>query len=869
MPWDRRIWWWMLACCFLYVASGLLWWKGSVFWEIELATHAALVVIPAWRFGRRGAWEGALLSASSRLAGELVYYRSVYTLGHTFASAADSAVWGAGLALVIGEVAAAIHRGRRTSDALQAFTRDVLTTADPEAVLARVLDGAREILGADGVAVWIRRGTRDVCLAAAGTLSAYFSADIPAGDLEQRPAGHLLPGGLSLSVPMTALGERIGVLAVTRPSTAVRSRVPDRVRSAAAALAEAAALAYRHATTAREARRSEHRFRGLFQSLPSGVFVTDRAGRVVLANEAAATLFRRSAAALAATALPELLVPAAWETLRGRIAEPRPGIPVRADVHRLDGSVARVHWVFGSHTEGDDVWTLAYCWDAEEQLQREEETTTLAAAMRSLQEGVVLVDLEGRIRFANPAACQIYGYADAAAMRGRSLVEHVPPDDLAGFAARMETARRTGWHGELTIVRADAGAVPVRVTTSPVRVDGAVIGTVGVLSDLTQQQEIERRAATSDKLATLGRLVAGAAHEINNPLAAILANAELLRVGGQTDESLDVIVNESRRAGRIVRDLLSFARQQPVARRPLDLRALVCDVLALRTGYQKASGIQITLASDGPEVAVHADADQLKQVLLNLVVNAEDALKGRPHRRLAVNVARAGQTALVTVDDSGAGVPEPLRARIFDPFFTTKPQGQGTGLGLSVSYGIVKEHGGHVWVESSPLGGARFVIQLPLAPADAATEDTPLPRTSDPARGAEPRRVLVVDDEEPIRRVAQRILSRFGHTVEIAESGREALAVLRAAAGAATPFDVIICDLRMPEMSGAELYHRLVREDLLGGARFAVATGDIADAGSAAFVGAGGFPVLLKPFELVGLLDVVSAAAPAMEVVAA
>jgi two-component system NtrC family sensor kinase len=207
----------------------------------------------------------------------------------------------------------------------------------------------------------------------------------------------------------------------------------------------------------------------------------------------------------------------------------------------------------------------------------------------------------------------------------------------------------------------------------------------------------------------------------------------------------------------------------------------------------------------------------------------------------------------LSVEDSGLGVPEAVRGQIFEPFFTTKPEGEGSGLGLSVSYGIVREHGGQIWVEDSALGGASFVLELAAVedraggavPAAAAATVAPNARPS-------PRRVLLVDDEESIRATAQRILQRHGHDVDVAADGAAALLLLEA-----MEYDIVLCDLRMPNLSGAELYAELRRRGLARDAQFVVTTGDIADADAQRFLGEGQVPVLIKAFELTALLEAV------------
>jgi len=612
------------------------------------------------------------------------------------------------------------------------------------------------------------------------------------------------------------------------------------------------------------ARRSEQRFNNLLNSLPSGLLAVDSEGRIVLANRTAVDLLGCPLDDTLGSSLLRFVPEGDQPRMNEALAERQPGPPIRIPVVRPDGHRSRMGWLFSPYVEEGRPGVLLYFWDDEMTIQREQEATTLAAAVSSLREGVVLADQEGRIRFANRAAAAIYGCRSPGTMVGRALRDFAGASMVDGFEDRIARAQSTGSSYEALVRRESGAEVPVHVTTSPVRIDGALFGTIDVVTDLTEQKQIANRAALADKLATLGRLVAGAAHEINNPLGAVLAHAELLQLDGAVPQSqitsLDVIIQETRRAGRIVRDLLSYARQNPIVKADVPLDRIVSDVLTMRAGYHRSNGIEVQVWNDARDVIVHADADQVKQVLLNLIVNAEDVIKERLDRRLEVRMTRVGTAALVLIDDSGPGVPETLRQRVFEPFFTTKPEGKGTGLGLSVSYGIVREHGGRIWVEASPKGGARFVVQLPLGkPAvegEAMQLTPPVPAVTTPARTL---RVLIVDDEPGIRRAAARILSRHGHSVTTAEGGSRALELARQ-----ETFDVIICDLRMPDLTGPECHAALKREGRLRDVVFVVATGDVADAQSHEFVHSEHLTVLLKPFDMASLLAVLTKCEPAV-----
>jgi two-component system NtrC family sensor kinase len=303
-------------------------------------------------------------------------------------------------------------------------------------------------------------------------------------------------------------------------------------------------------------------------------------------------------------------------------------------------------------------------------------------------------------------------------------------------------------------------------------------------------------------------MISGTAHELNNPLSSVLGYVQLLRASAGADEltrrRLASIETEAERCHRIVQNLLAFARHRPPERRPVSVNESVKAVLSLM-GYQlRTGGIRVSdsLAADLP--AVDADAHQLQQVLVNLLTNAMHAIRerGASGEVRLVTFLEPGGGVAIEVHDDGPGVPRALRSRIFDPFFTTKDETQGTGLGLAIVYGIVTAHGGSIELLPSALGGACFRLVLPQR--TVASDE---PRTAcvpAPAPPTAPCRILVVDDEPPLRRMLCEALARDGHRVVAAADGREALERL-AEAG----FDLVVCDVRMPGMDAGRLLAEL------------------------------------------------------------
>ena len=363
--------------------------------------------------------------------------------------------------------------------------------------------------------------------------------------------------------------------------------------------------------------------------------------------------------------------------------------------------------------------------------------------------------------------------------------------------------------------------------------------------DLERSQE---QLVHSEKLSALGQLVAGVAHELNNPLSAVLGNAYLVEPKVSDPRILRYVQGMregAERAAEIVRNLLQFARKLSSSREDIDLNQLVERVLMLVTtaGVTQKVTIVRDLAPGLPSTA--GDPGQIQQVFLNLFSNALQAME-ESGGTLTVRSRLHGPRLRIEVEDTGPGVPAEVRSRIFDPFFTTKAVGKGTGLGLSVAHGIVSAHEGKLWMEDGGAGGARFVIELPLRAATPQVGEPEAPSLPPDAR------VLVVDDEDHVAQVLADLLSELGVHVEITHSAREARTRL-----ARERFDLITVDVIMPEENGVELWHRLHADDPALAARVVFVTGNI-DSSIQATVDATGRPVLAKPFTFKALHTLVA-----------
>ena len=378
----------------------------------------------------------------------------------------------------------------------------------------------------------------------------------------------------------------------------------------------------------------------------------------------------------------------------------------------------------------------------------------------------------------------------------------------------------------------------------------------------------------AEKMAALGQTISGVAHELNNPLATILSWAERLaerNLDDKTKQGLEVILGEAERAARIVRNLLTFARKRQTTRAMVDLNQVVRETLALRAYEQKVSNIQVVeaLSTGLPEVFV--DGHQIKQVLLNLIINAEQACLGA-HGRGTIVVRTMHDkdrgSAVLEVNDDGPGIPEDRQGKVFDPFFTTKEVGSGTGLGLTVAYAIAREHGGRIWLESTPTTGpkgpaeARLVRRSPEGGGGSAKAGTSffveLPisgqHLNPPAKTAQQPisleafkglRVLVVEDEPALAQAVSEALVDAGFKVDCASDGEEGLTRLTEA-----DYDLIVCDLKMPRIDGMQFYRAMAAATPALARRVIFVTGDVAGTDAERFLEETGCRWLSKPFRL-------------------
>jgi len=506
--------------------------------------------------------------------------------------------------------------------------------------------------------------------------------------------------------------------------------------------------------------------------------------------------------------------------------------------------------------------------ETQHRIRRENDALSEAIVRTSL-DSIIIIDGDGLVVDFNPAAEKLFGFARQQAIGQDISTLIIPAHHRAAHHAGMKrylengVSHVIGKRVELEAITRDGRMVPVELAISDVSVGEKRFFTAHI-RDLqparAAQFEIERQRDAlyqKEKLAALGSLLSGVAHELNNPLSIVLGQAMMLREkvkqlpdGDELYDRAQKIEMAANRCARIVRTFLAMARQRKAERAYVSIAKVIDDAVELLTYSLRTSGVAIATSISPDLPQTHADSDLLHQVLVNLIVNARQALeeRGDEDRRiaLAARFEAATNTIVIEISDNGPGIPATIRNRIFDPFFTTKPQDHGTGIGLAVSRGLVEAHGGTLELApQQPERGATFIIRLPVTQGD---DGTTLAAPSASASAPVEQRlaqVLVVDDEPELAELIADIVEGLGYRTVTAPSGHAAQRLL-----VAPDRDIaaILCDIRMPDGDGPALYDWLSAQRPQLARRIAFVTGDTLGPSAGRFLARSGCPVIEKPF---------------------
>jgi PAS domain S-box-containing protein len=588
-------------------------------------------------------------------------------------------------------------------------------------------------------------------------------------------------------------------------------------------------------------RTGEAQFRAVFEDAPIGMALMDMRGYLVRSNRVFQEMLGYSGDELAGTIFSSVThrddLENDWEAFGDLVAGELSHYQILKRYVRRDGGVVwgMLSTALIRDPDGTPRYAINMVENVTDRREAEEALRLREREFRSLLEHgrdvISVLEPDGDLRFTSPAVERVLGYGRTE-LAGTYLGELVHADDVPAMLEMFERAILNPGRpkvGELRVRHRDGSPRVLEMVATSLIDDPAIRGIVVNSRDVTERREAEEALRRSEqqllqvqKMEAVGRLAGGVAHDFNNLLTAIRGNAELLLADlppdSQSREDVEEIRRAADRAAALTRQLLAFSRRQVLQPRLLDLNQSVTEMERM---LRRLLGEDVELATRlAPGLRrVRADPAQVEQVILNLAVNARDAMPeggvlmvatanmelGEELRRKYAYVV-PGEYVLLEVGDTGHGMDPATLEMAFEPFFTTKPTGKGTGLGLSMVYGIVKQSGGYVWIDSEAGRGTRVRVYLPVARGPADADDEPrAPVARVRGRGT----VLLVEDEETVRRIAERVLSRGGYDVLTAGEGAEAMALSRQHAGT---IQVLVTDLVMPRMNGSDLARRLMAE---------------------------------------------------------
>ncbi len=633
-----------------------------------------------------------------------------------------------------------------------------------------------------------------------------------------------------IGVPLKAHDRTIGVLVAQTYTEGIR--FGEREKNILQFVSTQVAMAIERKRAEEAVRTSEARLKALLDSALDACVTMDETGRITSWSGAAEAVFGWAASEAIGRSLAATIIPSQHregharglarflETGEGPILRQR--IEITA-LHR-DGREFPVELTVTPIRLGDRWLFGAFVRDLTEEKRAEQALHRSEASYRGLVEhaayGIYRATGDGKLLMVNPALFTILGYGSAQEL----LKVDIARDLYVDPKARVRILERCEQFGsaieEVAWRRRDGRVITVRLNGRTVRApDGALECFEFIVDDVTEQRALEERLRQTQKMEAVGRLAGGIAHDFNNLLTAILGSVDFLRraLGPEHPEHAETeeIQKAAVRAADLTRQLLAFSRQQVLAPKVLELDALVTN---LEKMLRRLIGedVELRFAAKASRAAVRADPGQLEQVIVNLVVNARDAMPRGG--RLTIETARVdldaayawehgtvepGRYVMLAVTDTGVGIDRAAQARLFEPFFTTKEFGKGTGLGLATVYGIVKQSGGYIWVYSEPGRGATFKVYLPCV--ELAGEPVAAPQPPARALGGT-ETILFAEDEPAVRNLARRVLEKHGYTLLLAATGRDGVQL---AEQHGSPIDLLVTDVVMPEMGGRELAQRL------------------------------------------------------------
>lgn len=610
-------------------------------------------------------------------------------------------------------------------------------------------------------------------------------------------------------------------------------------------------------------REAESRFADLFETLHEGVYFATPDGDLLDVNPAAVCMLGYESKEELLQQRIERYFASATERA-DLLEELRKSGSVRdreLSLRRKDGSFIRVlnSSVAIRDEAGEFVRFQGSLVDITERGQMErrlrEEQEFVRRLVASFPDIIVVLDTNGRYTFVSPRIQEFLGYTPDDFI-GASIQDRPHPDDrdsVLNFFRSLTSGEINFGTVEYRTSHKNGGWRTVRANASPLtNAEGQIIGIVASARDVTESKRLEQQLIQSEKLAAIGQMVSGVAHELNNPLTAILGVSDLLHERTTDDSSrrqLQLIHKQARKAAELVQGLLTFSRPSRHQSQHVRVADLIHRAIDLRKTELDARHIAVEVSTAADLPLIEVDPQHMTQVFVNLLSNAEQAIASvSDHGRIRIQInALEGQQEIL-IDDDGPGILSDVRSKIFDPFFTTHRTSGGSGLGLTICLVIVKEHGGTIEAQTSPINGARFRILLPSQRDAAASEKS----SNRPTRGClKGRTILVVDDEAGIRELVEHGLAARGAAVDAVETGEEAWKRMMSRS-----YDLILCDANLGDVSGAGLFERITGSKGFQSPRFVLMTGELLEAYQVSAWERKGVRALQKPFQLSELVAV-------------
>jgi len=608
---------------------------------------------------------------------------------------------------------------------------------------------------------------------------------------------------------------------------------------------------------------SEERYRYFVENMNDVVFYLDNEGRITYISPVIETItgFRRGD--MTGLMFSDFIHPDDVEAFSETILSPKgqPEEPIEMSVLDKNGHPHRVRISRRLQTLDDEVTgVIGVLVDITSHMEIEEALKESEQKLRTLflnsLDAIFIADGHGRFLDFNSAATRLFGYDDIelATMRLEQLFHR--PEDWEQFD---EDIRKDGsvTDYEVVLKKKDGSMVMcVESVSTVLDGEGNVAGYEGIIRDITDKKRLEEQLLQAEKLSSLGEILSGVAHELNNPMTSIIGNVDLLfkkTIPDYMEKKLNIIRKESVRSGKIVQNLLKFARKTGAVSKPTDLNELLKDTVSLRIYNLKMDNVSLDMRLDEELPLIMVDPGQIQQVFMNIINNSHDILKKQGGGNITISTSFTDDLVTVTVADDGPGMTDSIKKRVFDPFFTTKEPGRGTGLGMSVSYGIITSHRGDLRVESEEGKGVTFTIELPRG-------ELILPETKDerpPHYDGGGRQILIIDDEESVRNLCGEILKEYNYRPTLVATGSEGIYQLRK-----HQFDAVVCDVKMPGLGGREVYDYVVREIPVMKEKIIFITGDTLSENTQHFLDRIGNHYLFKPMDVDELLTCLEEIAP-------